>query len=133
MVSGGIVYFGDRDGRLYALDSDDGKLLWQRRFNAIFSSPPSIGAGLKGEMMLFVPVSGGPAADIPGAIVALGLTSQGPQVTANSDIIFVLLVIATISSIVAISQRIGSKKKRKPPQEEMKDSSDETDLAQFRK
>ena len=130
MVSGGIVYFGDRDGRLYALDSDDGKLLWQRRFNAIFSSPPSLGAGLKGEMMLFVPVSGGPASDIPGAIVALGLTSQGPQVIANSDIIFVLLVIATISTIVAISQRLGGRKKRKPLQAEIKGPSDEANPAQ---
>lgn len=113
MVSGGVVHFGDRDGRLYALDANNGNLLWQRRFNAIFSSPPSIGADLKGEMMLFVPVSGGPAAETPGAIIALGLASHEPQILSNNYITLVLLIIAVITSIAAISQRLANMKKRR--------------------
>jgi len=105
MVSGRVVYFGDRDGRLYALDADSGILLWERRFNAIFSSPPSIGASLKGEMLLFVPVSGGPSAEIPGAIIALGLPSQ-EQATVNIYLTLGLLFIAAIASAVAIIQRV---------------------------
>lgn len=105
MVSGGVVYFGDRDGLLYALDSEDGRLLWQRRFNAIFSSPPSIGAGLDGEMMLFVPVSGGPAADIPGAIIALGLPSRAVDPVSNNMLVTILLVIVIAATIAVLGQR----------------------------
>ncbi|MBM3897443.1 MAG: hypothetical protein FJ358_02815 [Thaumarchaeota archaeon] len=111
MVSGGVVYFGDRDGRLYALDADNGALLWERRFNAIFSSPPSIGASLNGDMMLFVPVSGGPAAEIPGAIIALGLPSQ-EQVTVNGYLTLVLLLIAVAAIATAIVQNIIYKKRK---------------------
>jgi glucose dehydrogenase len=121
MVSGGVVYFGDRDGRLYALDADNGAPLWERKFNAIFSSPPSIGASLNGEMTLFVPVSGGPAAEIPGAIIALGLPSEG-QVTANGYLTLVLLLIALVAIAAAIVQNVTYKKRKSIAGQQAKNS-----------
>lgn len=103
MVSGNVVYFGDVSGKLYALDAKNGNLLWVRRLGATLAAFPSIGATADGEIMLFVPVSGGPSADVPGAIIALGLPSVSEDLDRQSSINMITtgaLAIVAFSAVI---------------------------------
>lgn len=108
MVSGEIVYFGDISGKLYALDATNGELLWVRRLGAVLAAFPSIGATAGGDIRLFVPVSGGPSADLPGAILALGLPEEVVSYSYEGDVLDVtLVVIAVLAVAYAVWLRIG--------------------------
>ncbi|MEE8186881.1 MAG: PQQ-binding-like beta-propeller repeat protein [Nitrososphaerales archaeon] len=102
-VSGEVVYFGDVRGRLYALDAIDGRLLWVRMMGAVLSAPPSIGSSANGEMMLLIPVSGGPSAVVPGAILALGLPESEIVEGLGTDS---LVLISTILAVLAVSSLV---------------------------
>jgi len=44
-VAGGRVFFGSNDGRLYVLDIQSGKKVWEFEAGAALSSSPAIGGG----------------------------------------------------------------------------------------
>ena len=78
VVSGGVVYVVDRQGTLYLLDEQTGKLIRSWQLNGLGASGVSIGEDSNGDMMVFAPAGGG---DIPsptaGVVVGFALSGQG--------------------------------------------------------
>ena len=71
-TAGGLVFVGDVDRYLQALDEDNGKLLWKIRLNDALSSSP-ISYSVKGKQYLAVNVGHG--------VVAVDRKSVVPEIT----------------------------------------------------
>ncbi|MFQ5951173.1 MAG: PQQ-binding-like beta-propeller repeat protein [Candidatus Geothermarchaeales archaeon] len=112
-VSGGVVYFGDRAGFLYALDADSGDVLWKMKFGVGFGAPPSIAASASGEMRLFFSTSGGLFADTPGEIFAFGLLGELPDEQPPTEPDYTQLVVyaAVAVAIASITYALVTRRK----------------------
>ncbi len=79
ITSGGVVYVPSKDGSLYAIDADTGKLLAKKDFGVALQIQPTIGKTVKGETK-FNLLYGGQfsfwAQNVPGALLTYGLPSQ---------------------------------------------------------
>ncbi len=84
-VSNGVVYFNlPAEGTLYMLDADTGKVLATKYYGIATNVQPSIGATADGKIRVFQIIGGnavlggrfGLGAQVPGALVALGLPDK---------------------------------------------------------
>lgn len=86
VASGGVVYIVDRQGTLYVLDEQSGKLLRRFALNGLGASGVSIGENSEGGMMVFVPAGGGDIPNsTPGVVVGLAVVGSGGSSSSGSN------------------------------------------------
>lgn len=82
VTAGGLIFTGERDGRVRVLDSDTGKVLWEKQLDAGLEGMPAVYELGGREYIVFCAaaqqaVRGGRGARVQGGYIALALPSAG--------------------------------------------------------
>jgi quinoprotein glucose dehydrogenase len=82
VTAGGLIFTGERDGRVRVLDSDTGKVLWEKQLDAGLEGMPAVYELGGREYVVFCAsaqeaVRGGRGASVQGAYVAFALPVAG--------------------------------------------------------
>jgi glucose dehydrogenase len=111
MVSGNVVYAIDRAGVAYAIDVDDGSIIWKIPLNALGSAGPSIGADARGEMLLLIPVGGSQLTNKrSGVLLAFGLPDELDSST-SLDLRDLVTTAALATAAISISYTVIARRK----------------------
>ncbi len=79
IVTPGLMITGFTDGYIRALDSDNGKVLFEKNLGAAITVGPTMGKDTDGNTLIFVDV-GTRLSNTPGSVVALGLSAKAAKV-----------------------------------------------------